>query len=321
VRVFRCRRAVILLLAVAPYPRLGFCCFRPQFDREFSTENMTPSTGGHPVDGRRPPRALRVVVLLLMLTVPAAFASATADDPPPPVDEDGGDRRVCVTDGCVASAAAVLANMDKTVDPCDDFYEFACGKFVRDAKVDDDKSSRTTYSAVHDMLADKVRRLLEDPDPPPAEPRHSALARRLYGMCMDQRRMEDRGLRPVHDVIAAVGGWPVLEGDAWNCTGYRWTDAVYRFRDLGLSSDYLVDLSVKVDHTDTSRHVVDVDRASLALNPIYLKRGLSDKTVDSYYRYMVDVAVMLGATRDRAEVDLRKSLEFEVLLAKISTVR
>lgn len=229
------------------------------------------------------------------------------------------DKRICVSDGCVMSAASVLANMDKSVNPCDDFYEFACGGFTRDAKVDDDKTSRTTYSAVNDMLVNKVRQMLDDRRPE-KHSQHSTLAKRLYGMCMDERKLNDRGTKSLLDLIAAVGGWPVLSGDQWDGAKFRWTDCMYKFRELGLSIDYLVDLSIKVNHKNTSEYIVEVDRAALALNPLYLKRGLGENMVKNYYRYMVDLAVMLGAPRNRAESELRKSLNFEILLAKISQV-
>lgn len=237
-------------------------------------------------------------------------------------DGDDEQTNICVSAGCTVSAASVLANMDKSVSPCNDFYDFACGKFTRDARVDDDKTSRTTYSAVNDMLTDKVRRILEDDGGGGKPPRHSALARQLYRMCADERKLDERGAEPLLELIAAVGGWPVLCGGRWGGRGaaFRWTDTVYRFRELGLSVDYVVDLSVKVNHKRTSEHIVELDRAALALNPLYLKRGLGDRMVDSYYRYMVDVAVALGAPRDRAVIELRLSLEFEVLLARISQV-
>lgn len=50
----------------------------------------------------------------------------------------------------------------------------------------------------------------------------------------------------------------------------------------------------------------------------YLNRGFSDKLVQAYYDYMVDIATLLGADRVKAEVELKNSLEFEMKLANVS---
>lgn len=47
-------------------------------------------------------------------------------------------------------------------------------------------------------------------------------------------------------------------------------------------------------------------------------KGLEDKIVKAYYEYMVDMAVIYGADRARAERELMESLEFEIALANIS---
>ena len=41
----------------------------------------------------------------------------------------------------------------------------------------------------------------------------------------------------------------------------------------------------------------------------------------SYYNYMVNVAVLLGAERSVAEKELRESLQFEIKLAEASQAR
>lgn len=38
----------------------------------------------------------------------------------------------------------------------------------------------------------------------------------------------------------------------------------------------------------------------------------------SYYDYMVDTAVTLGADRQRAEIEMKDALEFEAALANVS---
>ena len=40
-------------------------------------------------------------------------------------------EKLCTTESCVKAAGAILNAMDKTVNPCDDFYKFACGGWIR----------------------------------------------------------------------------------------------------------------------------------------------------------------------------------------------
>lgn len=62
-----------------------------------------------------------------------------------------------------------------------------------------------------------------------------------------------------------------------------------------------------------------MDQSALGLSREYLVKGLDDKIVKAYYNYMVDIAVIYGADRDRAERELLESLEFEIALANVST--
>lgn len=56
----------------------------------------------------------------------------------------------------------------------------------------------------------------------------------------------------------------------------------------------------------------------MGLRREYLTKGLQDKIVKAYYDYMVDIATLLGAKKEVAEVQLKESIEFEMLLANVS---
>ena len=44
---------------------------------------------------------------------------------------------------------------------------------------------------------------------------------------------------------------------------------------------------------------------------------MSEKIVAAYYKYMVDIAVLFGADRERATRELKESLDFEIALANV----
>ncbi|KAH9628009.1 hypothetical protein HF086_017984 [Spodoptera exigua] len=227
------------------------------------------------------------------------------------------DKKVCTSPGCIHTASKLLLNMDEKVDPCDDFYDFACGSFVKNTRIPDDKTSVNTFSLITDQLQEQIRALLDEPIVE-NEPRPFVLAKTLYQACMNRTAIESRGVQPLLDMLKRLGGWPVLDGNNWDEKSFTWEKSVYNFRSAGYSVDYFLDFSISVDVKNSTKRIIDLDQASLGLSREYLNRGFSDKLVQAYYDYMVDIAVLLGAERPRAETELKESLQFEMKLANIS---
>ena len=50
-----------------------------------------------------------------------------------------GGRNICLSKECVAASHKLFQNMDVRINPCDDFYEFSCGNFIKEATIPDDK--------------------------------------------------------------------------------------------------------------------------------------------------------------------------------------
>lgn len=70
---------------------------------------------------------------------------------------------ICNTPGCVEAAANVLKFMDSSIDPCDDFYDFACGKFIGETSLSDEKVSIDTFSLAKDTMQSELLQLIGSP--------------------------------------------------------------------------------------------------------------------------------------------------------------
>ena len=86
------------------------------------------------------------------------------------VGAETGDERVCLTESCVKTAARLLRQMDRTADPCQDFYQFACGGFIADTVLPEHKTRLGSYDLLRDELNKKLKALFES-EPDNSEPR------------------------------------------------------------------------------------------------------------------------------------------------------
>lgn len=64
---------------------------------------------------------------------------------------------LCLTEPCITVASMVMGGLDQSVDPCNDFYNFACGGWIKHNPLPDGKSRWGTFSNLweHNMLAMK----------------------------------------------------------------------------------------------------------------------------------------------------------------------
>ncbi|XP_043215661.1 neprilysin-2-like isoform X17 [Amphibalanus amphitrite] len=255
---------------------------------------------------------LAVAVLLVAVSSTPDSVSQQA------AGRSAGAQDICLTKGCVQAACSILNNMDEQVNPCDDFYQFACGSFIKNTVIPSEKTSVSQFSVVSDALKIKMRKLVEAPvaTDEPASSRH---IKNLFVSCKEKEVIEERGLKPLQDVLEKMEGWPVVEGDNWNESSWgNWMLAVYRNRAFGYSIDHMFDFSVTADVKNSTWRILDLDQPSLGLPRKYLIKGFNDPDIQAYYKYMVDMAVMLGAPKERAESELKESLLFEIQLANIS---
>jgi hypothetical protein len=70
--------------------------------------------------------------------------------------------------------------------------------------------------------------------------------------------IESLGVTPLLDILRHLGGWPVLDGDAWNEGSFDWRRSVFDFRAMGYSVDYFMDFSVSTDAKNSTYRSINV---------------------------------------------------------------
>lgn len=145
-----------------------------------------------------------------------------------PIESVNGDQQsqcaydnICLTEGCVTAAAAIIDKINTSVDPCNNFYEFACGKFLHETEIPDEQVAVMSFVAVNNKVHQQLRTVLSEPLNE-NEIKPFKLVKNVYASCMNLTGMELTGIQPLLDLIAKYGGWPVVLGDSWNESNWNW---------------------------------------------------------------------------------------------------
>ena len=57
-----------------------------------------------------------------------------------------------MSDHCVKTASQLMEGMDMAADPCDDFFQYACGTWVKRHIIPEDKAGYNTFEKLHEEL-------------------------------------------------------------------------------------------------------------------------------------------------------------------------
>jgi predicted metalloendopeptidase len=69
----------------------------------------------------------------------------------------GYDQKLCTSKGCIRAAAFILSAVNFSVDPCEDFFEYACGQWNHEHPVPDDKARYRILEDVREHVSQKMQ--------------------------------------------------------------------------------------------------------------------------------------------------------------------
>ena len=207
-----------------------------------------------------------------------------------------------------------IANIDKSANPCVDFYQYACGLWMANNPIPPDQSIWSQSSELAERNRTILRNILEkasvnDPKRTPVDQKIGD----FYGSCMDEQNIEKLGtqpLKPELDRINAITSKVALLGSLVQLH-LMGVNAMFRF---GSSPDL----------KDSMHMIGDLDQGGLGLpdRDYYLKDD--PKSVELRKQYVAHVRKMLelaGASPVKAASDAQAVMRFETDLAKGSLDR
>uniref|UniRef100_A0A4W6FNM5 Membrane metalloendopeptidase like 1 n=1 Tax=Lates calcarifer TaxID=8187 RepID=A0A4W6FNM5_LATCA len=212
-------------------------------------------------------------------------------------------NNVCTTADCVTAAARLLQNMDKSVKPCDNFYQYACGGWLERHVIPETSSRHSVFDILRDKLEIVLKGVLEMEN----ERDRDAIrkAKILYSSCMNESLIEQRDSQPLLKLIESIGDWPVAS-DNWNTTTEAWSlEDTLATLTARFHKKVLLDMYVWTDDRDSRRHIIYIDQPGLGMpsRDYYFNDGNYKKVREAYLHFMVSIAKITREDRNLTQDD------------------
>ncbi len=210
--------------------------------------------------------------------------------------------------------------VDKTLDPCNDFYKYACNKWLTANPIPADQVYWSTGSGLQLWNENLLRETLEGTSA--NDPKRTAVHQKIgdyYAACMDESGIEASGLKPLQpeleriaalkskkDITLEIAHLHHLSPGAWQY-GDNQTDSAF----FGFTGQQ--------DYDDASKVVAQIDQGGLSLpsRDYYLKTDDKSKELLKKYRAHVQkMFVLAGESEAQADSDAGAVIELETGMAQ-----
>jgi putative endopeptidase len=231
----------------------------------------------------------------------------------------------------VAAAAADESNVpklehfdanlvDKTLDPCQDFYKYSCNKWLTANPIPADQVYWSTGSGLELWNEGVLRDTLEAASK--NDPNRSAVQQKIgdyWAACMDESTIDSAGLKPLESELARVAA---LKSKKDITLAIAHLQHVYPGAwqpGDNESSSPLFGFTGQQDYDNASMVVAQIDQAGLSLpnRDYYLKTDDKSKEILTKYRaHLKKMFVLAGESESQATADAGTVIELETALAQ-----
>jgi putative endopeptidase len=207
-----------------------------------------------------------------------------------------------------------LGNVDKACKPCDDFYEFAMGGWMKANPIPAEYSTWGTFSQLRDNNLTAMRTVLEAAakSNAPAGSNEQKIGD-LYTSCMDTTAIEAAGMKPIAGELAAIGA--INDRNSLDA-------AVAKLQQEGVG--VLFRFGSGQDIKDSSRVIAQASQGGLGMpdRDYYFRDDEKSKQLRAdYEQHVTRMFELAGDAPDNAAVEAKTVMSIETSLAKLSRTR
>lgn len=262
--------------------------------------------------------ALAVIIILLFI-ICVIFIVLFAMKKTKTQEEKGHEESVqktCASKECLFAAVDMLKQLNQTVDPCEDFYEYACGGWETENALEPGETHVTGFALVKGKSYQVLREALANAEKNYSTNEAVMKTVKFYNVCIDKPSVEARGDGPLKKLIVEMGGWHVTG----NMTPLSSMNIIERIgkvsRELFIKP--FVDVTVFIDPHDSNKHILQFTQGELGMLRSYYTKNTSDsRTIrEAYKTYMKTIAKYLGGGPD-SDNQMMKVFDLETKIASL----
>lgn len=228
-------------------------------------------------------------------------------------DQDGNGAVSDTTE--VAASHFPLSSLDTTVSPCEDFYQFAAGGWLKNNPVPSTESRWSSFNVLNDSNETKQKSILEEFAAKEDAPKGSMeqLLGDFYESAMDSASANEKGLKPLVEQIKKIEA--ISSKDEYIKTSAELSK-------IGVGS--MFGIYIGQDDKNSDQYITHIYQSGLGLpdKDYYLKTDEKSKEIrEQYIDHISKMFVLSGEDQNTAKSKAETIMAIETDLAEVSMSR